>query len=80
MVDTPLAFKGCGKYRHGRPAVAKALLGSFVGPDPVAAAQVQALRRRVSELEVRVLMLEAELAATEQASDSDRGGGQPALI
>jgi len=43
--------------------VAKALLGHFVAPDPIAAAQVQSLRRRVAELEARVLLLEAELAA-----------------
>ena len=43
--------------------MAKALLGHFVAPDPVAAAQVQSLRRRVVELEERVLLLEAELAA-----------------
>jgi hypothetical protein len=43
--------------------VAKALVGHFVAPDPVAAAQVQALSRRVAELEERVLLLEAELAA-----------------
>jgi hypothetical protein len=43
--------------------VAKALVGHFVAPDPVAAAQVQALSRRVAQLEERVLMLEAELAA-----------------
>jgi uncharacterized small protein (DUF1192 family) len=43
--------------------VAKALVGHFVAPDPVAAAQVQSLRRRVAELEERVLLLEAELAA-----------------
>jgi hypothetical protein len=45
--------------------VAKALVGHFVAPDPVAAAQVQALSRRVAELEDRVLLLEAELAARE---------------
>jgi hypothetical protein len=43
--------------------VAKALVGHFVAPDPVAAAQVQSLRRRVAELEERVLLLEAEMAA-----------------
>lgn len=43
--------------------MAKALLGHFVAPDPVAAAQVQSLRRRVAELEERVLLLEVELAA-----------------
>jgi hypothetical protein len=45
--------------------VAKALVGHFVAPDPIAAAQVQALSRRVAELEDRVLLLEAELAARE---------------
>jgi BMFP domain-containing protein YqiC len=44
--------------------VAKALVGHFVAPDPVAAAQVRALRQRVAELEARVLLLEAELAAS----------------
>jgi hypothetical protein len=44
-------------------AVAKALVGHFVAPDPVANAQVQSLRRRVADLEERVLLLEAELAA-----------------
>jgi hypothetical protein len=43
--------------------VAKALVGHFVASDPVAAAQVQALSRRVAELGERVLLLEAELAA-----------------
>jgi hypothetical protein len=43
--------------------VAKALIGHFVAPDPVATAQVQSLRRRVADLEERVLLLEAELAA-----------------
>lgn len=45
--------------------MAKALVGHFVAPDPVAAAQVQSLRRRVAELEERVLLLEAEMAARE---------------
>ncbi len=45
--------------------MAKALVGHFVAPDPIAAAQVQALSRRVAELEDRVLLLEAELAARE---------------
>jgi hypothetical protein len=43
--------------------VAKALVGHFVAPDPVAAAEVRALRQRVAQLEARVLLLEAELAA-----------------
>ncbi len=43
--------------------MAKALIGHFVAPDPVAAAQVLSLRRRVADLEERVLLLEAELAA-----------------
>ncbi len=43
--------------------MAKALVGHFVAPDPVAAAEVRALRQRVAQLEARVLLLEAELAA-----------------
>lgn len=43
--------------------MAKALVGHFVAPDPIAAAQVRALRQRVDELEARVMLLEAELAA-----------------
>ena len=54
--------------------MAKALVGHFVAPDPIAAAQVRALRQRVAELEARVLLLEAELAAA-QSSDID-----PALV
>lgn len=49
--------------------MAKALVGHFVAPDPVAAAQVQSLRRRVSELEARVLLLEAELAARDAVAE-----------
>jgi uncharacterized small protein (DUF1192 family) len=49
--------------------VAKALVGHFVAPDPVALAQVQSLRRRVAELEARVLLLEAELAARTAVTD-----------
>lgn len=45
--------------------MAKALVGHFVAPDPLAVAQVQSLRRRVADLEGRVLLLEAELAARE---------------
>jgi uncharacterized small protein (DUF1192 family) len=48
-----------------RRDVAKALVGHFVSPDPLAAAQVHSLRRRVADLEGRVLLLEAELAARE---------------
>jgi uncharacterized small protein (DUF1192 family) len=52
-----------------RRDVAKALVGHFVAPDPLAAAQVQSLRRRVADLEERVLLLEAELAAREVLAD-----------
>jgi len=55
--------------------VAKALVGHFVAPDPVAAAQVHALRQRVADLEARVLLLEAELAATTASTEVD-----PALV
>lgn len=51
--------------------MAKALLGHLVAPDPVAAAQVQALRQRVADLEARVLLLEAELAALHAEPVSD---------
>ena len=47
--------------------MAKALVGHFVAPDPIAAAQVRALRQRVDELEARVMLLEAELAAATTA-------------
>jgi hypothetical protein len=47
--------------------VAKALVGHFVAPDPIAAAQVRALRQRVAELEARLLLVEAELAAAQPA-------------
>lgn len=50
-----------------RQDVAKALVGHFVAPDPIAAAQVRALRQRVEQLEARVILLEAELAATTTA-------------
>jgi hypothetical protein len=63
--------------------VAKALVGHFVAPDPIAAAQVMSLRRRVAELEARVLLLEAELAAPHSvsAAAADRHVvGQPALV
>jgi hypothetical protein len=49
--------------------VAKALVGHFVAPDPIAAAQVRSLRHKVAELEARVLLLEAELAAAQSAPD-----------
>lgn len=61
----------------------KALVGHFVAPDPIAAAQVMSLRRRVAELEARVLLLEAELAAMDPvvARAADRHeAGQPALV
>lgn len=45
--------------------MAKALVGHFVAPDPIAAAEVRALRQRVAELEARVLMLEAVVAASQ---------------
>jgi len=50
--------------------VAKALVGHFVAPDPIAAAQVRALSQRVAELEARLLLLEAELATATTEVDS----------
>lgn len=60
--------------------MAKALVGHFVAPDPVAAAQVQSLRRRVAELEARVLLLEAELAARQVADTPTLDAAEPALV
>lgn len=51
--------------------MAKALVGHFVAPDPIAAAQVRALQQRVAELEARVLLLEAELAAATATTEVD---------
>ncbi|MGA7690221.1 MAG: hypothetical protein WCA29_13445 [Jiangellales bacterium] len=62
--------------------MAKALVGHFVAPDPIAAAQVRALTRRVAELQARVLVLEAELAATvaDDAGLEPLDVSQPALV
>jgi hypothetical protein len=62
--------------------VAKALVGHFVAPDPVAAAQVRALTRRVAALEERVLLLQAELAARDVVVPDDvyaEDGSAPSL-
>ncbi len=56
--------------------MAKALVGHFVAPDPLAAAQVIALTKRVAELEQRVLLLEADLAARDVVLTDD-GYGSP---
>ncbi len=78
------AFSLHPTYSAGRPAVAKALVGHFVAPDPIAAAQVQALRRRVADLEARVLLLETELAAAEAAAqarlETSLDPGEPVLV
>lgn len=63
-----------------RPLVAKALVGHFVAPDPIAAAQVQSLRRRVAELEARVLLLETELAARQAVDEPTIDAAEPALV
>ena len=60
--------------------MAKALVGHFVAPDPIAAAQVQSLRRRVAELEARVLWLETELAARQAVDDPALEAAEPALV
>ena len=60
--------------------MAKALVGHFVAPDPIAAAQVQSLRRRVAELEARVLLLETELAARQAVDDPALEAAEPALV
>jgi uncharacterized small protein (DUF1192 family) len=62
--------------------VAKALVGHFVAPDPIAAAQVRALTHRVAELQARVLVLEAELAAAvaDRAAVEPVGMGEPVLV
>lgn len=62
--------------------MAKALVGHFVAPDPIAAAQVRALTHRVAELQARVLVLEAELAAAvaDDGSVESVDVGEPALV
>ncbi len=60
--------------------MAKALVGHFVAPDPIAAAQVQSLRRRVAELEARVLLLETELAARQAVDEPTIDAAEPALV
>ncbi len=60
--------------------MAKALVGHFVAPDPIAAAQVQSLRRRVAELEARVLLLETELAARSVVDEPTLDAAEPALV
>jgi hypothetical protein len=60
--------------------VAKALVGHFVAPDPVANAQVNSLMRRVAELEARVLMLETELAAAQAVAPPALDPVEPALV
>ena len=48
--------------------MAKALHGHLVGPDPRAALEINALRRRIAELQDQVERLSTELAAAQHAA------------
>jgi uncharacterized small protein (DUF1192 family) len=49
--------------------MAKALMGHLAGPDPRAAYEITALRRRIAELEDQVERLSVALAASELPAD-----------